>query len=474
MEANKRIRFIGLLAVGLLLAVGAEDRKSNITSADARRTVGEVAAFQQFPADYRLARMGSIRGGEAFFHIFTTWLKDTGKWRTLVFENSGAYLGYYETSNEPAELEKSGITYPGHSYSAESGDNAEGEFDSGDSHTIVFSTNGPPDLVKFEEKTFTFVSSPKRIRPDTPGYRFVLVANRMADSINQGRYLRIRDDFSARALAKLSEERTKTAFANLRQRLGKIERLDAPWVQQESIAVFPVSFEKGVVGLELSLDADDKISGLRILPFTTAFPELPPHQTALTLPYGGRWRVMWGGDNRQTSKYFGNRVRQHAREFVIADRYGLTYLEEGKKNADFFAFGRPVVAPAAGEVIAVVNGVEDNRPRSPNTFAGLGNMVVIQHATNEVSVIGHLMNDSILVKTGQVVAVRQPIARCGNSGDSTQPSIYYHLQDNPAPDTGSGYRPQFRNVLIWDRGRGRVDAKHSPSRGEYVEQHSAP
>ena len=125
-------------------------------------------------------------------------------------------------------------------------------------------------------------------------------------------------------------------------------------------------------------------------------------------------------------------------------------------------------------MVAVVDGVEDSRPHAPNSFAGLGNMVVIEHSTNEVSVLGHLMNGSIGVATGDVVVVRQPIARCGNSGDSTQPSLYYHLQDSPVPDTGSGYVPEFRGVLIWNQSRAQAEERHAPVRGEYVEHHALP
>jgi murein DD-endopeptidase MepM/ murein hydrolase activator NlpD len=474
MKTKIKIRLSLVLVLCLLQGAEAQQRKRNITSAEAAQAVGEVAAFQNFPADYRLTEIGSVLGGELWFHIFTCWLKEPQLWRTLVFDNGGAYLGYYETRNEPVELERSGIVFPGHSYSVESGDAAEGEYDSGDAHIVGFSELGPPDEVKFEKKAYRFISSPKRLRPDAPGFRFSLVAGRMVDAMNHGRYLRIRDDFAPAAQEKLSEERTKTVFANLRIKLGKVERLDTPWVQAEDTAVFPITFDKGVLGLKLTLDAEDRITGLWILPYKTAFPDIGNHAAPITLPFDGRWRTMWGGDNRQTSKYFGNRARHHAREFVIADRHGKTYREEGKRNEDYFAFGRPVLAPAAGQVVAVVDGVEDSRPHAPNSFAGLGNMVVIAHASNEVSVLGHLMNGSIGVHTGEVVTVRQPLARCGNSGDSTQPSLYYHLQDSPAPDTGSGYRPEFRGVLIWNQNRAQSEERHAPLRGEYVEHHALP
>lgn len=471
---TKKSWLAGLLAILMLPCAGAQERKRNVSSSEALSSVRDVAGVQGFPDGFRVARMGSVLGGGRYFHIFTTWLKDNQLWRTLVFDNSGNYLGYYETKNEPVELEKTGIIYPGNSYNVESGDVEEGVFDSGDAHIIRFSTNGPPDIVKFEQKSYTFVSSPKRVRPDASGFRYMVVASRMVDLMNKGRYSRIREDFSPSALAKLPDARMRAIFANLRQRVGKVERLDPPWVQADGKAVFPITFEKGVLGLELILDDLDRISGLRILPYKEVFPDIGEHRTPLALPFGGRWCVLWGGDNRQTSKYFGNRGRHYALEFVIANRYGKTYSEEGERNEDYFAFGRPVGAPADGVVVEVINNIEDNKPHSPNPFAGLGNVVVIQHATNEVSVLGHLMHGSITVSTGDVVKVRQPIARCGNSGDSSQPSIYFHLQDSSEVGAGTGYRPVFRNTLIWEEGRSHVAAKHTPVRGEYVAHHSLP
>jgi hypothetical protein len=185
------------------LFLAAEERKDNISASNARLAVAEVAAFQQFPADFRLTRLGSVEAGGTYYQIFSTWLKETGQWRTLVFSNGGAYLGYYETRNEPVELEKSGIVFPGPGYGVESGDNEEGVFDSGDAYVISFTELGPPDKVELgiEKKTFVFVSSPKRVRPDAPGYRFVTVAERMVNAMRRGCRTSIPPSFQSRSSA---------------------------------------------------------------------------------------------------------------------------------------------------------------------------------------------------------------------------------------------------------------------------------
>ncbi len=455
-------------------SLAAPERKGNISVGEARREVGVVASFQNFPTDYRLDRLGELVAEDEYYHLFIVHLSKARAWRTLVFANSGDYLGFYQTKNPPVELERDGIIYPGDSYNVESGDEEEGEFDSGDANIIRFGPGGPPDEVKFENKTYTFVSSPKRVRPDDPSYRYLWLANRVADAINRSRYKTVRDYFSEHALGRISEQQTVAILSSVREKLGKVDKVGAPWVQSEGVAVLPVTFDRAVAGLKLMLDADDKIVGMWVLPFTTAFPEVGFNQVPMSLPVEGQWRVLWGGETRATSKYFGDRVSHNAREFVISNRFGKTYRDEGRRNNDFFAFGKPVLAPAAGKVVAVVKGVEDNQPHSPNPFDRLGNAVMIEHATNEFSVIGHLMFESVRVRVGQEVQARQLIGQCGNSGDSSQPSVYFHLQDSPNILSGSGYRPVFEDLYIWESGGTDVAPRHTPVRGEFVQQRSAP
>ena len=122
----------------------------------------------------------------------------------------------------------------------------------------------------------------------------------------------------------------------------------------------------------------------------------------------------------------------------------------------------------------MINGVDDNRPHAPNPFDRLGNAVMIEHSTNEYSVIGHLMKDSIVVQVGERVAPGLPIGRCGNSGDSSQPSVYFHLQDSPDLLSGSGYKPLFRNIYLWSKKETLVMPEHAPLRGEFIQQRSVP
>jgi len=463
-----------IMAILILVVTGlsstASRRNRNISVDEARREVMKVASQHRFPSNFRLMKMGNLKVGQNYFHIFTTYVRERQRWRTLVFSNSGNYLGFYETSEEPLDLDAGEILFPGADIDVtdDDGDSIGGE------NVITFTEDGPPEVADLADDTYRFVSSPMRLREADPAYRFLLVAEDLVDAMQQRKYWQIHEMFSVEEQGKLTKEETREAFINVRKKVGDVQYLDYPWLRPPDTAIFPVTFKKQLLGLKLMLSEKDQITGLWVLPYAEAFPDLGPHQTRLTLPYDGRWQVLWGGPTEKNNRYYGSRARRYALEFVIADRYGKDYQEDGKRNEDYFCFGRPVLAPAAGTVIKVINGLEDNKPHRASSYSSYGNAVIIQHLTNEVSVIGHLKLDSIVVKEGDTVRARQPIGRCGNSGDSIVPSIYYHLQNSPFILSGSGYRLVFRKVLVWSRGRAAVLDELAPLRGQYIEQHSIP
>jgi hypothetical protein len=128
---------------------------------------------------------------------------------------------------------------------------------------------------------------------------------------------------------------------------------------------------------------------------------------------------------------------------------GKTYRTTGKENADYLCFGQPVLAPGAGTVVGVGDGVEDNAPGQTPTgefsIRLLGNHVIIDHGESEFSFIIHLMNGSTQVKVGDRVDAGAPVGLCGNSGSATEPHLHYHLQNTGVFAHGDGLPAQFRN-----------------------------
>ena len=55
---------------------------------------------------------------------------------------------------------------------------------------------------------------------------------------------------------------------------------------------------------------------------------------------------------------------------------------------------------------------------------------MIKHNENTFSILGHLKQNSIGVKVGDIVKSGDVIARCGNSGYTTDPHLHFHVQDS--------------------------------------------
>lgn len=77
-----------------------------------------------------------------------------------------------------------------------------------------------------------------------------------------------------------------------------------------------------------------------------------------------------------------------------------------------------------------------------------GNYIIIKHNKNEYSFIAHIKPGSILVKKGQALEQGEEIARCGNSGNSSEPHIHFHVQDGISFFASAGLPICFMNVKI--------------------------
>src|SRR5206468_11320511 len=129
--------------------------------------------------------------------------------------------------------------------------------------------------------------------------------------------------------------------------------------------------------------------------------------------------VYWGGDTRELNHHHDVPNQRFALDLLGVGEDGKTQKGDGSRNEEFYAFGREVLAPADGTVIEVIEGVRDNTPGSMNPYSALGNCVVIQHRTEEVSMLAHLKRGSIVVKVGDNVKRGQLLGKCGNSGHSS-------------------------------------------------------
>jgi murein DD-endopeptidase MepM/ murein hydrolase activator NlpD len=116
-------------------------------------------------------------------------------------------------------------------------------------------------------------------------------------------------------------------------------------------------------------------------------------------------------------------------------------------RANHYAFNKEIVAPADGKVIKVIDGIPDNKPGEMYSNIPEGNCVIIEHANKEYSMLAHLKCHSVMVKEGEMVSRGHVIGACGNSGNSTETHLHFHVMDTPDYLNGKSIRIQFENNI---------------------------
>ncbi|MBI3553667.1 MAG: peptidoglycan DD-metalloendopeptidase family protein [Elusimicrobia bacterium] len=273
--------------------------------------------------------------------------------------------------------------------------------------------------------------------------RYRPAAERVAAALNAADGAALENDIAEGSRKVITPEKLTAFFSGFLKDYGRLKSLD-PAELRPPYVVFPARFERGAVDIRLIFDNEGKISSLSFIALSDPSPGAVLHEAHLRLPFAGRWLVFWGGDTKEQNAHHDAPNQRYAFDFVAVDAKGSTHKGEGKANADYFAYGRAVLAPADGVVTQAIDGVVENAPGSMNPYSALGNAVVIQHKNGEVSVLAHLQPGSLKVKKGLHVLAGQAVGLCGNSGNSSEPHLHYHLQDAAVIQDGRGVKVFFR------------------------------
>ena len=216
-------------------------------------------------------------------------------------------------------------------------------------------------------------------------------------------------------------------------------------------------------------DAQGEVEGFQIAPEVRAaessYLEYQT-KTELRLPFapGDEWFVFWGGREVAQNYHAAYPDQRFAYDFLVR-RDEATHAGEGTENEDYYCFDLPVVAPGDGVVVSVTNTVEDNAPGEMNPAQALGNHVVLDHGNGEYSFLAHFRRGSVLVEKGQEVRAGELLGRCGNSGNSSEPHLHYHVQDAPLFQQGGRGMPTFFLNYVAD---GEAVERGEPARGQVL------
>jgi hypothetical protein len=222
---------------------------------------------------------------------------------------------------------------------------------------------------------------------------------------------------------------------------------------------------------------------------TTATADVVPapydNHVALRLPIAGRLLVWDGHDvlsHHRRWDYvfapirdfgFDSNAGRYAYDLVPVDAKGAMNAGDAADNRSWFGFGVPVIAPAAGKVVAVRDDHPDNRQFDMDGLKAdlmlvYGNHIVLDHGHGELSLFAHLQQGSAKVKLGDTVVAGAPLAAIGASGSAMFPHLHYQLQSGPTAHA-EGLPSYFHDVRRLRGARPAVLKVTAIDSGDFVE-----
>ena len=168
------------------------------------------------------------------------------------------------------------------------------------------------------------------------------------------------------------------------------------------------------------------------------------------LPFSGKWIVVNGGVTKNLSHSWFLPSQRYAYDFIIVDDDGKSASGDRRSLSSYYCYGKDIIAPADGKVVSLYDKYKNSFVDGKNAFCDssniAGNYIVIKHNDSEYSAIAHLVPGSLVVKKGDIVKQGQVIAKCGNSGNSSEPHIHFQLQSGKSFFMSAGLPIAFTDV----------------------------
>lgn len=154
-------------------------------------------------------------------------------------------------------------------------------------------------------------------------------------------------------------------------------------------------------------------------------------EVGIFLPMEGSWKIQQGFDGTITHRG----LWRHALDFVAVDENDRAWKDTGLALSDHLSFGKAVLSPLEGYVVACEGAVPDNPIGQVANDRNWGNYVIVRSYDGICVTLSHLKQGSLTVKTGDKLYVGQKLGECGNSGYSQEPHL--HVQVHHLPEIGA-------------------------------------
>jgi hypothetical protein len=240
--------------------------------------------------------------------------------------------------------------------------------------------------------------------------------------------------------------------------------------------------QTGIFFVDLALDSEADVPDALVATvavtadLTTLPPEMPAHvatpETSVAVPVdrtpvpvigpplaGNGWTAFEGCCQRRTHHRFASYALDG--NLVVFERYAIDFVQLGEDGQawsgdetaqNYVGYGADLLAVADATVVIAVDGEEDNEigePQPDRTFGeSMGNHVVLDLGNDVYAMYAHIPPGAVKVKAGDKVTKGQVIGQLGNSGQSTNPHLHFHLVDNPTGALGQGVPFVFDSLAV--------------------------
>lgn len=132
-------------------------------------------------------------------------------------------------------------------------------------------------------------------------------------------------------------------------------------------------------------------------------------------------------------------AQRFAIDWVKVAEDNRTFSGDSLKNSSYYAYGQDALAVGDGRVVETKDSIPENIPginsrAVPITLETVGgNHVIIELGGGRYAFYAHLQPGSLRVKLGDQVRRGQVVGLVGNSGNSTEPHLHFHISDGNSP-----------------------------------------
>ncbi len=132
-------------------------------------------------------------------------------------------------------------------------------------------------------------------------------------------------------------------------------------------------------------------------------------------------------------------AQRFAIDYLKIDKEGRTYTGDRLDNRNYIAYGAEAIAIADAVVAAVKDSIPENIPGPTSRAVPItletvgGNHVILDLGGGKYAFYAHLQPGSLRVRAGERVRRGQLLGLVGNSGNSTEPHLHFHISDSTSP-----------------------------------------